>query len=200
EKGDAMKNTPWYGSVIISVIIFALAFFFYFSPQNTKLQALRADRIKVENEVKDLKQKKKELDKIEAELVVMAAQLKGLEAIIPQRREQADILRQIQQLAYDARLDVTNFTQQKEVNREFYAEWPIVVQVTGIYHNLGTYFDRLSQYSRLFTIEKFAIKALSRQTDQSTITANWTAQTYLFLEEPAGAAPAPKPKPKRPGR
>jgi type IV pilus assembly protein PilO len=194
-----MKNMPWYGSVIVVVVIFALAHFFYFAPQNTKLQALRADRIKVEGEVKDLKQKKKELDKIEQELVVMTAQLKGLEAIIPQRKEQADILRQVQQLAYDARLDVTNFTQQKEVNRDFYSEWPIVVQVNGVYHNLGTYFDRLSQYSRLFTIEKFSIKALSRQTDQSTISASWTAQTYLFLEEPAGA-PAPKPKAKRPGR
>jgi Tfp pilus assembly protein PilO len=193
-----MKNMPWYGSVIVAVIIFALAYFFYFSPQNTKLQALRADRVKVENEVRDLKQKKKELDKIEAELVVMTVQLKGLEAIIPQRKEQADILRQIQQLAYDARLDVANFTQQKEVNREFYAEWPINIQINGTYHTLGTYFDRLSQYSRLFTIEKFSIKALSRQTDLSTITANWTAKTYLFLEEPA--APAPKPKAKRPGR
>jgi Tfp pilus assembly protein PilO len=194
-----MKNMPWYGSVIVVVVIFALAHFFYFAPQNTKLQALRADRVKVEGEVKDLKQKKKELDKIEQELVVMTAQLKGLEAIIPQRKEQADILRQVQQLAYDARLDVTNFTQQKEVNREFYAEWPIVVQVNGVYHNLGTYFDRLSQYSRLFTIEKFSVKALSRQTDQSTISASWTAQTYLFLDEPA-AAPSPKPKAKRPGR
>ncbi len=198
ERGDDMKSMPWYGSVIICVVIFALAHLFYFSPQNTKLQALRADRVKIESEVKDLKQKKKELDRIEQELVVMTAQLKGLESIIPQRKEQAEILRQIQQLAYDARLDVTNFTQQKEVGREFYAEWPIVVQVTGTYNNLGTYFDRLSQYARLFTIDKFSVKALSRQTDQSTISANWTAKTYLFLEEPT--APAPKPKAKRPGR
>jgi type IV pilus assembly protein PilO len=193
-----MKNWPWYGSLILAVVIFALAYFIYFSPQNSKLQDLRAERIKVEDEVKVLKQKKKELDKIEAELVVMTAQLKGLESIIPQRREQADILRQIQQLAYDARLDVTNFTQQKEINKEFYAEWPIVVHINGTYHNLGTYFDRLSQYSRLFTIDKFQIKALTRQTDLSTITANWTAKTYLFLEEPA--TPAPKSKTKRPGR
>jgi len=193
-----MKNISWFGSLVVAVIIFALAFFFYFKPQNTKLQALKADRIKVENEVKDLKQKKKELDRIEAELVVMTAQLKGLEAIIPKRKEQADILRQIQQLAYDARLDVTNFAQQKEINREFYAEWPINIQVTGTYHNLGLYFDRLSQYSRLFSVDRFQIKALSRQSDLLTVSANWTAKTYLFLEEPAAPAPKPKAKAKRP--
>ncbi|MEN6311649.1 MAG: type 4a pilus biogenesis protein PilO [Acidobacteriota bacterium] len=195
-----MKNMPWYGSLIVALIILALAYFFYFSPQNTKLQAVKADRVKVENEVRDLKQKKKELDKIEAELVVMTAQLKGLESIIPQRKEQADILRQIQQLAYDARLDVTNFTQQKEINREFYAEWPIAIQVNGTYHNLGTYFDRLSQYSRLFSIDKFSIKALQRQNDLLTVSANWTAKTYLFLEEAAAPAAKAKTKPaaKRP--
>ena len=193
-----MKSLPWYGSLIIAAVIFALAHFFYFSPQDAKLQALRADRVKVENEVRDLKQKKKELDRIEQELVVMTAQIKGLESIIPQRKEQPEILRQVQQLAYDARLDVTNFTQQKEVGREFYAEWPIDVQVNGTYNNLGTYFDRLSQYARLFTVAKFSIRALGRQTDQSTIAASWTAMTYFFLEEPA--APAPQPKAKRPGR
>jgi type IV pilus assembly protein PilO len=193
-----MKNWPWYGSLILAIVIFALAYFVYFGPQNAKLQTLKAERIGVENEVRDLKQKKKELDKIEAELAVMNSQLKGLEAIIPQRKEQADILRQIQQLAYDSRLEVTNFTQQKEINMEFYAEWPISIQVNGTYHNLATYFDKLSQYSRLFTIDKFSIKALPRQTDLETISANWTAMTYLFLEQPA--APAPKPKFKRPGR
>jgi type IV pilus assembly protein PilO len=193
-----MKNMPWYASVIVAVLIFALAYFFYFSPQNTKLQALKAERVKVESEVKDLKQKKKDLDKIVAELVVMTAQLKGLEAIIPQRKEQADILRQIQQLAYDSRLEVTNFTQEKEVNREFYAEWPINIQINGTYHNLGTYFDRLSQYSRLFSVDRFSIRALTPQNDLLTISANWTAKTYLFLEEPA--APAPKPIAKRPGQ
>ena len=47
-----MKNMPWYGSAIVAVLIFALAHLFYFSPQNTQLQALRADRVKVENEVR----------------------------------------------------------------------------------------------------------------------------------------------------
>jgi Tfp pilus assembly protein PilO len=193
-----MKNWPWYGSLILVVVIFGVAYFVYFGPQNVKLQALKAERIGVENEVRDLKQKKKQLDKIEAELEVMSSQLKGLESIIPQRKEQPDILRQIQQLAYDSRLEVTNFTQQKEVDMEFYAEWPINIQVTGTFHNLAAYFDKLSQFSRLFTIDKFSIKALSRQTDLETISANWTAMTYLFLEEPA--VPAPKPKSKRPGR
>jgi type IV pilus assembly protein PilO len=193
-----MKNWPWYGYLVIAVLIFALAFFFYFKPRNEELSALRAERIKVEAEVQELKKKKLELDKIEAELVTMTAQLKELETIIPQRREIAGILSQVQQLAYDTQLEVVSFRPQGELNREFYSEWPIPIQVTGNFNNLGLFFDRIGKFPRLFTVENYTIKSLSKQTDLATVSANWTLKTYVFLEEPK--APAPKPKTKRPGR
>lgn len=188
-----MKNWPWYGYLIFAALIFALAFLFYFKPQNTKLKALRAERVKVEAEVQNLKQKKRELDKIEADIAAMTAKLKTLEVNIPQRKETADILRQIQALAYDSRLDVLRFAPGNEINKEFYAEWPIPIQVSGNYHNLGTFFDRLSKFARVFTIENFTIKALNRQSDLNTISANWTAKTYFFAEAPAAPAPTKKP-------
>jgi Tfp pilus assembly protein PilO len=193
-----MKNWPWYGYLLFAVLLFALAFFFYFKPQNVKLKALTAERVKVEAEVQNLKQKKRELDKIEADIVAMTAKLKTLEVNIPQRKEIADILRQIQALAYDSRLDVLRFAPGKEINKDYYAEWPIPIQVSGNYHNLGTFFDRLSKFARVFTIENFSLKTLNRQTDLNTVSANWTAKTYFFAEPTAAAAPAKKQaRPKR---
>ncbi len=193
-----MKNWPWYGYLVFAALIFALAFLFYFKPQNAKLKTLTAERVKVEGEVQNLKQKKRELDKIEADIVAMTAKLKTLEVNIPQRKEIADILRQIQALAYDSRLDVLRFAPGTEINKEFYAEWPIPIQVSGNYHNLGTFFDKLSKFARVFTIENFTIKTLNRQTDLNTINANWTAKTYFFAEP--GAIPVPAKKQARPKR
>ncbi len=195
-----MKNWPWYGYLVLAVLIFALAFLFYFKPQGAKLKVLTAERVKVEQEVQNLKQKKRELDKIEADIAAMTAKLKTLEVNIPQRKEIADILRQIQALAYDSRLDVLRFAPGTEVNKEFYAEWPIPIQVSGNYHNLGLFFDKLSKFARVFTIENFTIKTLTRQTDLNTVSANWTAKTYFFPENmPAPAGPAKK-QPARPKR
>jgi len=188
-----MKNWPWYGYVVLAVLVFALAVLFYFKPQNDKLKVLTKERVKVEQEVQNLKQKKRELDKIEADIAAMTAKLKTLEVNIPQRKEIADILRQIQALAYDSRLDVLRFAPGTEVNKDFYAEWPIPIQVSGNYHNLGLFFDRLSKFARVFTIENFTIKALSKQSDLNTVSANWTAKTYFFPENmPAPTAPAKK--------
>jgi type IV pilus assembly protein PilO len=181
-----MKNWPWYGYALFAALIFALAFLFYFKPQNAKLTALKTERIKVEGEVQNLKQKKRELDKIEADITAMTAKLKTLEINIPQRKETADILRQIQTLAYDSRLDVLSFTPGAEIDKEFYYEWPVPIQVSGNYHNLGLFFDRLSKFARVFTIENFTIRAISPQTEQNTVSADWTAKTYFFVEAPVG--------------
>ncbi len=190
-----MKNWPWYGYVLLAVVIFGLAFFLYFKPQQAELQRIKAERLKVEREVAQLQEKKKELDKIEAQLVTLNQTLKELEVIIPKQKEIDVILRRIQQLAYDSRLDIIRFAPRGEINMEFYSEWPIPIEIRGNYHNLATFFDRLSKFARLFNIENFTIKAIANQTDDVTISSNFTAKTYIFQDESAlPQVPAPKPK------
>ncbi len=185
-----MKNWPWYGYIIFALVVFALAFFFYFKPRNAELQTIKEERLKVEKEVAGLLEKKKQLDQIEAELAGLNTTLKELEQIIPLRKETADILRRIQQMAFDSRLDIVKFTPKGLVNLEFYSEWPIPIEIRGNYHNLASFFDRLSKFPRIFNVENFAIKSLANQTEEQTISSTFTTKTYVFLEEtiepPAG--------------
>jgi len=178
-----MRNWPWYGHLFLAVVIFGLFYLLYYKPKNSELNALRDERITVQQEVTRLKAKKRELDKIEVELKTLDSTLKELEAIIPQKKEISNILRKIQQLAYDSRLNIVRFIPKGEIDKEFYSEWPISIEITGNYHNLAIFFDRLSRFSRLFNVENFSIKSLAQQTEASTITATWTAKTYIFREE-----------------
>ena len=189
-----MKNLPWYGYIILAVIILGAAFLLYFKPQQAELNRIKAERQKAEAEVQALLEKKQQLDKIEAELASLTQTLKELEIIIPLRKEVDVILRRVQQMAFDSRLDLVRFTPRGEINREFYSEWPIPMEIRGSYHNLASFFDRLSKFARIFNIENFSIKALSNQTDDMTITSTFTAKTYMFLEERAEAAAKPQPK------
>lgn len=178
-----MKNQPWYVYLFLAIFIFGLFYLLYFKPKNAELKDLREKRIKAEGEVIKLRAKKDEVDQIEAELKHMNLTLKELETIIPQRKEISDILRKIQQLANDSRLNIVKFTPKGEIDKEFYSEWPIPIEIIGNYHNLAMFFDRLSHFSRLFNIENFSIKSLRDQTEASTISANFTAKTYIFREE-----------------
>lgn len=189
-----MRDWPWYGYIVVAAIIFGLFFFIYYKPKNEELKELRAERIQTENEVVELKRKKEELDQIEVELANMRVKLKELETIIPKEEEIDVILDRIEQLSNDSRLNIDKFIPRPLVQQEFYAEKPINIEITGSYHNLATFFNRLSNFDRLFTIQNFSIKALRNQTDTNTITAATTAQTYIFIEPPPeGEAPARKP-------
>ncbi len=178
-----MRDWPWFAYVLIAIIILGLFYFVYYKPKNEELQNIRNERIEVETEVAHLRQKKEELDKIEAELEQMKITLSKLETIIPQKEEISNILKQMQQLAYDTRLNITKFIQNPEIIKEFYTEQPISVAVTGDYHNLAIFFDRLNSFQRLFNIEDFSIKAMQNQTDATTISAEWNVKTYIYREE-----------------
>ncbi len=190
-----MKDWPWYSYLVIAVVLFAIVFLMFLKPRNQKIANIKDERIRIENEVNQLKSKKRQLNKIEAELQTMTGTLKELEVVIPQQREIYDILKQIQQLAYDSRLDIIKFVNRGEIDKEFYWEWPIAIEITGSYHNLALFFDSLSRFSRLFNTENFVIRALPDQNDSETITANTTIKTYIFREP----MPSKTPRPKSPG-
>jgi len=178
-----MRDWPWYGYVVVALIIFGLFYFIHYKPKNDELKSIREERIQVEKEVEMLKQKKEELDQIEQEIKIMNVQLKSLEAIIPQEEEIDVILRRIQQLAYDSRIDIIQFVPKPLINKEFFSEKPISMELTGNYHNIAIFFSKISNFSRLFTMENFSIRALRDQTEALTVRTNSTAKTYIFHEE-----------------
>jgi len=82
------------------------------------------------------------------------------------------------------------------VNKEFYQEWPIAVEVEGTYHNLGFFFDRVGRLPRLVNVGNLKIKSQQKQTASNTINAACVATTFVYLETP----PAPPPgAPRKPG-
>lgn len=179
-----MRDWPWYGYFIVAVIIFGMFFLFYYRPKNNELENIRSERITTENEVEKLKQKKKELQEIEKELITMNIKLNQLETIIPQKEEIDIILRRIQELAYDSRINIREFIPKPLIDKEYFSEKPINMKISGSYHNLATFFNQLANFARLFNIENFKITALRDQSDLSTISATSTAKTYIFREPP----------------
>lgn len=191
-----MKDWPWYYFIIIAVLILGFFYLLYYKPKSSELHALKDNREQIEREVIQLRAKKKQLDKIEAQVQQMDITLKDLETIIPSKKEISDILTRTEQLAYDSNLDIKKYTPKGEILKEFYSDWPIEIEVQGNYHNLARFFARLSNFSRLFTVENFTIKNLQSQTANTTISAKFITQTYILRE--ASAEPKPKSRRRQP--
>jgi len=183
-----MKDWPWQRYVVVGVILIGLFYFLFYKPKNAQLKSVKAERAKVEEEVGRLQAKKVALDKIEAEILILNKSLKELEAIIPQKKEQSDILSSLHQLATNSRINIDKFIPKGEIDKDYYYEWQLSIEITGNFHNLATFFDRLGRFHRLFTVDSFAIKALPAQSEASTISAAFIAKTYIYREE----VPLPK--------
>ena len=195
-----MKKQPWMSIALLAAIVAGLVYFVYFKPRLADLRSFRAERVALEDELTQLRSKKRQLDKIEAELAKLGSSLAELETIIPRKREQSEMVRNVQQMALDAGIEtVLRIAPDKEVNKDFYSEWPISIEVIGNYHTLGAFFDRILHFPRIFNIDDFSITSLPSQSADMTISARFTARTYFFLDE-SQIVKKPEPaKPKKPG-
>ena len=116
------------------------------------------------------------------------AQLQTLSRILPDSKEVDDLLRKVQALAAQSNLDVLRFKPEATQPVDFYAKWPISLDLDGTYHNLAYFFDRLSKLSRIVNVSNLKITAQKNPTASSTIRATCTATTFVFIER---QAPAP---------
>lgn len=193
-----MKKQPWMTTALLAAIVAGLLYFLYFKPRQADLRSFRSERVALEDELTQLRSKKRQLDKIEAELAKLGASLTELESIIPRKNEQSEMVRNVQQMALDAGIGtVLRIAPDREVNKDFYSEWPIPIEVIGSYHTLGAFFDRILHFPRIFNIDDFSITALPSQSADTTVSARFTARTYFFLEESQIKKPEPA-KPKKP--
>ena len=191
-----MKKQAWTTYALLAAILVGLLYFVYFKPRQNDLASLRAERSGLEDELVQLRSKKRQLDAIEGELARLGTSLAELETIIPRKREQSEIVRNIQQMALDTGIEtVLRIAPDRELIKDFYSEWPIPIEVIGNYHTLGAFFDRILHFPRIFNIDDFSITSLQNQSAEATISARFTARTYFFLEESQIKKPeAPKPK------
>ena len=73
-------------------------------------------------------------------------------------------------------------SRQGEVRRDFYAELPIKIRLTGSYHQLGNFVSGIAALPRIVTLHDIEIKPESKDSlDQLVLDV--TAKTYRYLEE-----------------
>ncbi len=104
-----------------------------------------------------------------------------LEKQLPSKAEMAALLSDINQAGLGRSLQFELFRPGQVVVKEYYAELPIEVRVTGKYHDMGAFASDIAHLSRIVTLNNIAINPVSKDaTGALTMTA--TARTFRYLD------------------
>lgn len=175
---------------ILGLLLYGVFWWFFYSPMQQEIQNLTTTRRNLQAEVDNAKTTAARLPEFRREVERKEATLQALSRILPSQKEVDDLLRKVQQLAAESSLDVLRFKPEATRPQNFYAEWPISLDLDGSYHNLAYFFDRLSRLSRIVNVSNLKVTAKREPSISSTISASCTATTFVFIEQPAAASTA----------
>ena len=69
----------------------------------------------------------------------------------------------------------------QESMKDFYAELPVSVRVTGSYHDMGQFASDIAQLSRIVTLNDIVITTIGK--DATVLAMDTTAKTFRYLDE-----------------
>ena len=125
-----------------------------------------------------------QLEEMEKTFNVMLRQL-------PNKTDIESLLVDLSQTSVASGLDVEYFKPDTEVPREFYAEYPIKISVTGQYHQFGQFISGLAALPRIVTLSQIDIASLragnnnnqSGEAPDRKLKMDLVATTYRYIDE-----------------
>ncbi|HZF18040.1 MAG TPA: type 4a pilus biogenesis protein PilO [Steroidobacteraceae bacterium] len=136
-------------------------------------------------------------DAYKAQLKEMEKSFGAMLRQLPGKTEVPSLLVDISQTGLAAGLDEKLFQPAPELKREFYAELPIKIRLTGNYHELGNFVSGIAALPRIVTLHDIEIKPAEKDSYDDLV-LDVTAKTYRYLEDDESAAAA-GPAKKKPG-
>ena len=193
-----LEGKPWYyglaAGIGVSALLFGLGYWRLLGPKKDEIVAAEATLEGLQQKIQEGRAAKQQLPKFREEVRQLELELDKLLRILPARRNTPDLLRRIRTLAEQGDFALKRFTPGQLTDQEFYSQWPIAVSIEGTYHNLALFFDKISRFSRIINVEDLEVQAITREESPHTITASFTAKTFVYKEpdpvtESTAAAP-----------
>lgn len=190
---DAKNPGAWPGwvhiaaSILAFVVLLGVGIWMLVVPEyealgiaEQKEQTLRADFEKKQKKVAALDAYKAQLETMERDFGAMLRQL-------PSKTEVENLLNDISQTRVASSLEEELFQPLAEIPKDFYAEVPNKIVITGQYHEMGAFVGGVAALPRIVTIDEVEIKPASGAGAQGlkrgTLRMSALAKTYRYLDD-----------------
>jgi type IV pilus assembly protein PilO len=197
---DEFKRTNWKDPgtwhaapklVVLLLILVAIpvaGFFVDTQGQIDELERMQGEEAKLKQQYLDKKKQAVNLDLHRQQLREIDTQFGALLRQLPNRSQMDALLVDINQAGLGRGLQFELFRPApSEITREFYAERPITLKMTGTYHDMGAFASDVGQLPRIVTLNDVSISANSGK-DTQFLTMDVTARTFRYLDDDEVAA------------
>jgi len=173
---------PKLGVLFITLALIVLASYWFdwqhqiegINQEKVKEEGLRKTFLTKKSEAINLPAYQKQLEDIEKQFGALLKQLPG-------RSEMDALLTDINQAGLGRGLQFELFKPAaQETRRDFYAELPISIKVTGSYHDIGAFASDIGKLSRIVTLENIALASAGKG---GTLALDALAKTFRYLDD-----------------
>lgn len=178
------------GTVTLVFLLAASAGYWYFvwKAKRPDLLEARAKETELWGTLESKARKAANLQAYKDQLAEMEKSFGAMLRQLPNKTEVPNLLVDISQTGLAAGLDEKLFQPQGENRKDFYAELPITIRLTGNYHQMGNFASGIAALPRIVTLHDVEIVPAGRDARAGAgitgdLTLNVTAKTYRYLDE-----------------
>jgi len=172
------------------VLLGGLFVWFVYIPKTEEINKVKEEIATLEQKLNKAKIMVKRLKQFEAEWAEVDTQFKEALKLLPNTKEIPTLLKTITQLGSDSQLEFRLFSPQRERPQDFYVEIPVSIEVSGNYHNVAIFFDKVGAMERIVNILNVSMNPAKERS--TTLSTKCDAVTYRFKGESDASPPKKK--------
>ena len=167
-------------SVLLAVIVAVVAglWYFWLSDSQLELEAEQAKEVKLRADYQVKLAKAVNLDALKKQREQVQQYVTQLEKQLPSKAEMDALLSDINQAGLGRSLQFELFRPGQVFVRDYYAELPIALRVSGRYHDMGSFASDIANLSRIVTLNNLTITPRP----DGSLQMEATARTFRYLD------------------
>ncbi len=171
-------------AIIFVVVSAALIWFMIVKDKHPALKRAEAEEASLRTTFENKQRKAANYDAYKAQLAQIEQSFGTMLRQLPGETEIPSLIVDISQTGLAAGLQEKLFQPQPEVPKDFYAEKPIKIRLSGGYHEIANFVSGVASLPRIVTLHDINITPESND-GFDNLSLEVTAQTYRYIEEEA---------------
>lgn len=169
--------------VLVLILEGAALYYALYLPRQQELKRLQAQAAELQKQIQENKRIANNLPRYKAEYEQLKLDLDRALTELPNQKEIPSLLTAISSAGKGAGLEFLLFRPKPEVIKDFYAEVPVDIAVSGTFYNVADFFVAVGNLPRIVNINNVTVSDIKAVGGRTVLKVSCLATTFRFLDK-----------------